>query len=253
VGVERLDALGGWLAPLTHPVETAPMRDEPVLLVHGFATSAARTWGDNGWIDLLRDAGRTVIAPDLLGHGGAAKPHEPGAYADMESDVAAALPDGPVDAIAFSLGARIVLTLAADDPGRFARIVVAGVGANLFRDDGAAGSSELLAQAIEGRADPANPVAQYFAGLAAQPGADRAALAACIRQPRPSLDAAILGKVACPVLVVLGDRDFAGPADPLVDALPDASFCPLRGVDHFATPKNFGFIDAALSFLAAPR
>jgi pimeloyl-ACP methyl ester carboxylesterase len=223
------------------------MRDEPVLLVHGFATSAARTWGDNGWIDLLRDAGRQVIAPDLLGHGDAPKPHDPDAYATLESDVAALLPDRPVDAIAFSLGARIVLTLAADDPGRFGRVVVAGVGANLFRQDG----SDTIAQAIEGTGDPANPVVQYFAGLAAQPGADPAALAACIRHPRPPLDAALLGKVTCPVLVVLGDRDFAGPAEPLVEALPDATFRPLRGVDHFATPKNFGFVDAALGFLDA--
>jgi pimeloyl-ACP methyl ester carboxylesterase len=223
------------------------MRDEPVLLVHGFATSAARTWRDNGWIDLLDDAGREVIAPDLLGHGDAPKPHDPEAYATLESDVAALLPDRPVDAIAFSLGARIVLTLAAEDPGRFGRIVVAGVGANLFRQDG----SGIIAQAVEGTGDPANPVVQYFAGLAAQPGADRAALAACIRQPRPPLDAATLGKVTCPVLVVLGDRDFAGPADPLVEALPDATFRPLRGVDHFATPKNLGFVDAALGFLDA--
>jgi len=140
-----------------------------------------------------------------------------------------------------------VLTLAADAPGRFARIVVAGVGANLFRD----AESQIVAQAIEGDADPTNPLAQYFAGLAAQPGADRQALAACIRNPRPPLDATILGKVTCPVLVVLGDRDFAGPADPLVEALPDATFCPLRGVDHFATPKDFGFIDAALTFIDA--
>jgi pimeloyl-ACP methyl ester carboxylesterase len=223
------------------------MRDEPVLLVHGFATSAARTWGDNGWIDLLGDVGRPVIAPDLLGHGDAAKPHDPEAYGAMESGVAALLPDRPVDAVAFSLGARIVLTLAADDPDRFARIVVAGVGANLFRDEG----SEVVAKAIQAGADLTNPVAQYFAGLAAQPGVDREALAACIRSPRPPLDAAILGKVTCPVLVVLGDRDFAGPADPLVEALPDATFCPLRGVDHFATPKDFGFIDAALGFLDA--
>ncbi|HET6952721.1 MAG TPA: alpha/beta fold hydrolase [Acidimicrobiales bacterium] len=223
------------------------MRDAPVLLVHGFATSAARTWGDNGWIDLLGDAGRTVIAPDLLGHGDAAKPHDPAAYGALEAEVAAVLPDRPVDAVGFSLGARVVLTLAAEDPGRFGRIVVAGVGANLFRDSG----SDLVARAIEGDGDPANPMAQYFAGLAAQPGADREALAACIRSPRPPLDAAVLGKVTCPVLVVLGDRDFAGPADPLVEALPDASFCPLRGVDHFATPKDFGFIDAALGFLDA--
>lgn len=221
------------------------MRDEPVLLVHGFATSAARTWGDNGWIDLLGDAGRSVIAPDLLGHGEADKPHDPDAYRAMERHLAARLPDRPVDVVAFSLGARIVLTLAAEEPDRFARIVVAGVGANLFRDDG----SDAIARAIEGDAASANPVLQYFAGLAGQPGVDRHALAACIRCPRPRLDAAILGKVAVPALVVLGDSDFAGPADPLVEALPDAGFCPLRGVDHFATPKDFGFIDAALGFL----
>ena len=67
------------------------MRDEPVLLGHGFATSAARTWGDNGWIDLLGDAGRQAIAPDLLGHGDADKPHDPAAYAHMEADLAAHL------------------------------------------------------------------------------------------------------------------------------------------------------------------
>ena len=223
------------------------MRDEPVLLVHGFATSAARTWGDNGWIDLLGDAGRQVIAPDLLGHGEAPKPHEPGAYAGMEAHLAAALPDRPVDAIGFSMGARLILTLAVEDPARFSRIVVAGVGANLFRTD----TSDVIGQAIAGEGDPANPVVQYFAGLAAQPGADRAALAACIRSPRPRLDAGVLAKVTCPVLVVLGDRDFAGPADPLVEALPDATFVPLRNVDHFATPKDFRFIDAALGFLDA--
>ena len=223
------------------------MRDEPVLLVHGFATSAARTWGDNGWIDLLGDVGRKVVAPDLLGHGDAAKPHDPAAYAELERHVADHLPDGPVDAIGFSLGARVVLTLAAEDPTRFARIVVAGVGANLFRTD----TSGLVASAIAGEGDPANPVVQYFAGLAAQPGADREALAACIRSPRPPLDADVLAAVTCPVLVVLGDRDFAGPADPLVEALPDATFRPLRGVDHFATPKDFGFLDAALGFLDA--
>ena len=224
------------------------MRDEPVLLVHGFATSAQRTWRDNGWVDLLGDVGRAVIAPDLLGHGDAPTPHDPEAYGTLEHEVLAALPDRPVDAIGFSLGARVVLTLAAAEPERFARIVVAGVGANLFRHDD---TSSLIAGAVAGTDTSDNPVVQYFAGLARQPGTDPEALAACIRSPRPPLDAAVLGKVTCPVLVVLGDRDFAGPADPLVEALPDARFTPLRSVDHFATPKDFRFIDAALDFLDA--
>jgi pimeloyl-ACP methyl ester carboxylesterase len=223
------------------------VRTEPVLLVHGFATSAARTWGDNGWIDLLADAKRDVIAVDLLGHGEAAKPHDSAAYEQMEALVAADLPSEPVDAIAFSLGARVVLTLAAEDPARFGRIVVAGVGANLFRSEGA----DVIAAAIEGGGDQTNPVVQYFAGLAAQPGVDREALSACIRRRHPPLTEATLGKITNPVLVVLGDKDFAGPADPLVAALPDATFHPLRGVDHFATPKDFGFIDAALGFIDA--
>jgi hypothetical protein len=53
------------------------------------------------------------------------------------------------------------------------------------------------------------------------------------------------------VLVVIGDRDFAAPADPLVEALPDARLVTLRNVDHFATPESFGFIDATLEFLDA--
>jgi pimeloyl-ACP methyl ester carboxylesterase len=219
----------------------------PVVLVHGFATSSARTWGENGWLDLLADVGREVVPIDLLGHGTAPKPHDPAAYDDLESLVAGQLPDGPVDAIGFSMGARVLLTLAVEDPARFDRIVVAGVGANLFRADG----HDLIARAVEGDGDPDHPVAQYFAGLASHPDADRAALAACMRSPRPPLTTEGLARVDVPVLVVLGDADFAGPADPLVEALPQARLVTLRGVDHFATPKHFGFLDAALEFLDA--
>ena len=216
-----------------------------MLLVHGFATSAERTWRDNGWIDQLQDAGREVVAVDLLGHGTSEKPHDPAAYAQLEDLVAAQLPSEPVDAIGFSMGSRVILTLAAQDPSRFNRIVTSGVGANLFRNE----PHDAIADAVAGRGDAENPVAQYFAGLAAQPGQDREALAACMLAPRPRLDDGRLSKVTVPVLVVLGDKDFAGPADPLVDALPDAELVMLRGVDHFATPKHFGFIDAALRFL----
>jgi pimeloyl-ACP methyl ester carboxylesterase len=51
------------------------------------------------------------------------------------------------------------------------------------------------------------------------------------------------------VLVVIGDHDFAAPAEPLVEAFPDARLVVLKGVDHFATPKHFKFLEAALEFL----
>jgi pimeloyl-ACP methyl ester carboxylesterase len=220
---------------------------DPVVLVHGFATSSARTWGDNGWLDLLGDVGRQPVPIDLLGHGTADKPHDPAAYEEMESLVADQLPDGPVDGIGFSLGARVLLTLACDHPERFRRLVLTGVGANLLRSE----SSDLILRAVEGDGDPTNPVVQYFAGLAQHPEVDRAALAACLRSPRPPLTPERLAAVDLPVLVVIGDKDFAGPGEPLAEALPNAELVTLRNVDHFATPKDFGCIDATLDFLGA--
>lgn len=223
------------------------MRDAPILFVHGFATSTRRTWVDNGWTALVEDAGRRWVGVDLLGHGDADKPHDPAAYEAMEDHVLAAMPDEPVDAIAFSLGARVVLTLAGRHPERFARLVVAGVGANLFRSD----RSDAIVAAVRGDAVGDDPVTQYFAGLADDPEQDRVALALVLERQHPPLTAEHLARISCPVLVVLGERDFAGPADPLVEALPDATHHPLPKVDHFSTPKDFGFIDAALEFVDA--
>lgn len=217
----------------------------PVVLVHGFATDCARTWGDNGWLDLLADSGRSTVPIDLLGHGTAERPHDPAAYADLEDWTAARLPDGPVDAVGFSMGARVLLTIVCRTPERFGRLALLGIGAGVLehRDAG------VIADAVEGRADPADPMAQYFAGLAAHPGSDPQALSAFIRAPRPDLTPDVLAGATLPVLVVLGDRDFTWPPEPLVDALPDARLVVLRGVDHFATPKDFGAIDAVLDFL----
>jgi pimeloyl-ACP methyl ester carboxylesterase len=219
----------------------------PVVLLHGFATSSARTWGENGWLDLLADAGRRTVPIDLLGHGMADKPHDPAAYADLEGWVGERLPagDGPVDAVGFSLGARLLLGLAADQPGRFRRIVTLGVGRNVFESSG----NDAILRAVESGADPENPAAAYFARLADHPDADRAALAALLKAPVRLLTADDCARVTTPVLVVIGARDFAGPGEPLAEALPHARLVVLPGADHFSTPKDFGAIDAALRFL----
>ncbi len=88
--------------------------------------------------------------------------------------------------------------------------------------------------------------APAFARFAEAPGNDRAALAACMRRPSTPLKPQQLAAVQLPVLLVLGDRDFAGPADQLVAALPEARLVSLVGADHFGTPKDFRFIDASV-------
>jgi pimeloyl-ACP methyl ester carboxylesterase len=227
----------------------------PVALVHGWGGSFATTWERNGFTALLEDAGVPVIGIDLLGHGAAPKPHDPAAYADLTERVASALPAEPVDAIGFSLGALTLLRLAIAEPHRFHRIVLAGIGANVFdRDD--RGTRAIVAglRHVASGGDPStldNQV-RLFTQYASQPGNDIEALTAVMeRPPGTEITRSGCAAVTCPVLVVIGDKDFAYPAGELAAAFPDGRCEVLRGVDHFATTDAFGFFDAALEFLDA--
>jgi pimeloyl-ACP methyl ester carboxylesterase len=222
----------------------------PVLLVHGWGSSFQRTWVATGITALLEDAGRTVIGVDLLGHGEADKPHAPEDYRDMTARLVDALPDGErVDAVGFSLGALTLLELACAQPARFGRIVLAGVGDTMFERDPSL--TRRIVAGIRGEGPDDDVQAQAFRHYAEQPGNDAVALAAVLQRPARDISESDLGAVTAPVLVALGDKDFAGPADRLVAALPDARLVKLRNTDHFATPESFAFIDAMLGFLDA--
>ncbi len=157
------------------------------------------------------------------------------------------MPDETVDAIGFSLGAQLLLRIAARSPERFGRLVVVGVGANLFQTE----SSRVLADAFEHGHDPDDLTARLFVQLASSAGNDPLAMAAVLRRPIEPYTPEELGRVTCPTLVIIGDKDFAGPADPLVAALPNATLRMLHGVDHFRATSEFACIDAALEFVGA--
>lgn len=184
---------------------------------------------------------------DLLGHGTAPRPTDASAYADVDELVNTALPVGPLDAVGFSAGASISLHLAVDHPGRFRRLALLGLGDNVF------GGSEPMniVEALEGRTGPEDVQGTLFRRLAESAGNDPEPLVAFLQRPVRRLTEPELAVVDCPVLIVLGDRDFIGGAERLTGALPQAELVTLRNVDHFATPSDFGAIDAVMRFLEA--
>ncbi len=216
------------------------------MLVHGFASSFDHNWRRTGWVDILGDSGREVVEIDLLGHGGSPRPTDSQAYAEVEDRVLAALPGGvPVDAVGFSAGAQVLLRLAVADRTRFRRLALLGVGDNCFES----GDPGPIVAALRGEAGPEDVRGELFRRLAASAGNDPEALVAFLTRHQDPLKPGELSTVDCPTLVVLGDRDFIGKADRLVDALPAARLVTLPGVDHFATPADFGAIDAVVRFL----
>jgi pimeloyl-ACP methyl ester carboxylesterase len=236
-----------------------------VVLVHGWGGAFSTTWQRSGFTALLTDGGKDVIGVDLLGHGEAPKPHNPEAYIDLTGRVFDAIdaesPDEPVEAVGFSLGALTLLSAAIARPERFSRVVLAGIGQNVIDRDhaGATRIVEGLERVIQAEdtdtapdLDEIDQTARLFVQYAQQPGNDIRALTAVIRRPPVGdLQPDDFATVTCPVLIVVGDRDFAHPGNELARRFPDGRCVTLKNVDHFATPEAFGFFDATLEFLDA--
>ena len=90
---------------------------EPVVLVHGFASTKEANWVVPGWVDTLGRAGRRAIALDNRGHGASTKLYDPARYhsAIMAQDVRALMDHLGVaraDVMGYSMGARIAAFLA---------------------------------------------------------------------------------------------------------------------------------------------
>jgi pimeloyl-ACP methyl ester carboxylesterase len=105
-----------------HPVSYYEAGSGPVvLLVHGI-TSSADAW--RAVIPALAEH-HTVVAPDLLGHGGSAKPrgdYSLGAYASGLRDLLAALGHPRATVVGHSMGGGIAMQLAYQFPERVERL-----------------------------------------------------------------------------------------------------------------------------------
>jgi len=85
---------------------------EPIVLIHGFASTKEVNWLLTSWFATLTKAGRRAIALDNRGHGASTKLYDPADYhsAIMAEDVRALLDHLEIeraDLMGYSMGSRI--------------------------------------------------------------------------------------------------------------------------------------------------
>lgn len=229
-------------------------RGEPILLVHGFASTHAVNWAFPLWVKTLTGDGRRTIALDNRGHGRSEKLYEPDAYhtALMAQDALRLLDHLKIeraDVMGYSMGARVAAFLAINHPDRVRRAVFAGLASRMITG---VGGAEAIAQAMEAPSAEAvaDPSARTFRLFAQQTKSDLRALAACIRSSREKITAAELATIRVPVLVVAGEKDdVAGEVAPLVAAIPGAEGVSLPNRNHMNAVGDRGYKDAVLRFL----
>ena len=142
----------------------------PIVLVHGFASTAAVNWVHPGWVDTLTRAGRRVIALDNRGHGASSKLTDPAAYHTrlMVGDVVALLDRLQIaraDVMGYSMGARITAFLALMHAPRVGAAILGGLGIRLVREVGLPVS---IAEALEAPSldDVSDPTGRTFRAFA---------------------------------------------------------------------------------------
>ncbi|MGV9771241.1 alpha/beta fold hydrolase [Streptosporangium sp. NPDC003464] len=223
----------------------------PVLLLHGFASDGGADWVETGVVAALTGAGRTVVVPDLRGHGDSPAPaaaRECGARAAAE-DIVAVLDGAGVetfDVVGYSLGARLAWELPGAAPGRVRRAVLGGLSpAEPF----AAVDVAALHRAVRDGAEPEDPFTSMIAGLVRSKGERAAGLALCVEGLRDTpFEAGPWGGTTPPVFVAgQGDVMTRG-IERIVDLVGGAELVTLPG-DHLQVLAGAGLRDTIVRVL----
>ncbi len=227
---------------------------EPVLLIHGFASTHGINWIGPSWTQTLSRAGYRVIALDNRGHGLSSKSYDPEAYyPELMAGDAAALLDhlgiGRAHVFGYSMGARVSAFLALGHPEKVATLVLGGLGIGLVEG---VGDWDPIAAALlaDDPATIAHPRGKMFRAFADQTRSDRRALAACIETSRVLVPVADIVRIRQPVLVAVGTKDdIAGEPEPLARLMPNAEAFAIEGRDHMLATGDRTFKARVLEFL----
>lgn len=227
---------------------------EPILLIHGFASSTRWNWLEPGWVGFLQGNGFRVVSMDNRGHGESEKLYDTAAYgAPLMAEDARRLLDhlgiARTDVMGYSMGARIAAFLALAHPERVRSAIFGGLGANMVRPMAGTGP---IAHALEAESidQVTNQTARTFRAFAERTGSDLKALAACIRSSREPITREMVARIACPVLVATGTEDvIGGSAEELAALIPGAQALPIPRRDHMLAVGDKVYKDGVLAFL----
>jgi pimeloyl-ACP methyl ester carboxylesterase len=228
---------------------------EPILLVHGFASTKNVNWVYPTWVSELKKNGRRVIALDNRGHGDSSKLYDPELYhiGTMAGDVAALMDHLQIeraDIMGYSLGARITAWLAQSQPQRLRSAIFGGLGMGLIEGGG---PGETVAKALEAPSleDVTDPVGRTFRAFADQTRSDHRALAACLRGSRRLMTSDEAAGIKVPVLIAVGTNDeVAGSAAALGKIIPGAEVLDIPNRDHMRAVGDKVYKTGVLDFLS---
>jgi pimeloyl-ACP methyl ester carboxylesterase len=229
-------------------------RGEPILLIHGFASTHAVNWVFPQWVKTLTAAGRRVIAFDNRGHGRSQKFYDATAYAmeKLAGDARALLDYLHIeraDVMGYSMGARIATFLAKANGHRLRAMILGGLGHHLIDRPGLPLG---LAAAMEAPSLAAvtGPMERAFRSFAEATKSDLKALAACVRGARQFLSEAEIRQIDLPVLIAVGTKDdAAGDPHELASLFWHARAVDIPNRDHNRAVGDKVYKDSVLAFL----
>jgi pimeloyl-ACP methyl ester carboxylesterase len=212
----------------------------PIVLIHGYFSTAEVNWFRFGHAALIAAAGYRVIMPDLRGHGSSATPHDPAAYPPdilMRDNLALIehLGLSDYDLGGYSLGARTTVRMIANG-ARPGRVVLSGMGLTGLIDT--AGRGQYFRRILTNLGSFERGSGEWLTeAFLKTTGGDPIALLrvldSFVDTPRDAIAA-----MATPTLVVSGDEDQDnGSSRELADALPDARFVEVPGNHMSAVTK----------------
>ena len=228
---------------------------EPIVLVHGFASSKNVNWVYPTWVSELKKAGRRVIALDNRGHGDSGKLYDAASYeiAIMAADVVALLDHLAIeraDVMGYSLGSRMTAVMALGQPQRLRSAILGGIGMGMITGGGP-GENVALALEAPSLQDVTDPVGRTFRAFADQTRSDRRALAACLRGSRRLMTRDEAAAIQVPVLIAVGTSDeIAGSARALGEIIAGAEVLDIPNRDHMRAVGDKVYKTGVIDFLS---